>query len=167
MNSIPYSGSIRICTAAIPSPYPTKLLFRSTRLPLMGLPKRLALDLNCSVDFWPPLIGPGSFVFLELFSCWSDGPTERRTKRSRESGNVIESHSDLGPFMMMMMDQDFSYRKCQVGFEPTSFGFEVHCAIPHAYPMVVKYMTRWVSTSGTVDSNLKSETQTGAKILWI
>ncbi|GFQ87716.1 hypothetical protein TNCT_659471 [Trichonephila clavata] len=69
----------------------------------MGLPKRLALDLNCSVDFWPPLIGPGSFVFLELFSCWSNGPTERRTKRSRESGNVIESHSDLGPFMMMMM----------------------------------------------------------------
>ncbi|GFU54970.1 hypothetical protein NPIL_505001 [Nephila pilipes] len=47
------------------------------RLPLMGLPKRPALDLNCSVDFWPPLIGPGSFVFLELFSCWANGPTER------------------------------------------------------------------------------------------
>ncbi|GFS88850.1 hypothetical protein TNCV_3569501 [Trichonephila clavipes] len=38
---------------------------------------------------------------------------------------------------------------------------------PHAYTMGVKYMTGWVSTSGTVGSNLKFETQTGAKILWI
>ncbi|GFV18167.1 hypothetical protein TNCV_169701 [Trichonephila clavipes] len=37
----------------------------------------------------------------------------------------------------------------------------------HDYPMGVKYMTGWVSTSETVVSNLKSETQTGAKILWI
>ncbi|GFX14365.1 hypothetical protein TNCV_1768591 [Trichonephila clavipes] len=36
---------------------------------------------------------------------------------------------------------------------------------PHAYPMGVKYMTGWFSTSGAVGSNLKSETQTGAKIL--
>ncbi|GFY33883.1 transposable element Tcb1 transposase [Trichonephila clavipes] len=38
---------------------------------------------------------------------------------------------------------------------------------PQAYTMGVKYMTGWVSTSGTIGSNLKSETQTGAKILWI
>ncbi|GFV56095.1 hypothetical protein TNCV_935491 [Trichonephila clavipes] len=38
---------------------------------------------------------------------------------------------------------------------------------PHAYAMGVKYMTGWVSMSGTVGSNLKSETQTAAKILWI
>ncbi|GFX56076.1 hypothetical protein TNCV_1953961 [Trichonephila clavipes] len=35
----------------------------------------------------------------------------------------------------------------------------------HAFPMGVKYMTGWVSLSGTVGSNLKSKTQTGAKIL--
>ncbi|GFY39896.1 hypothetical protein TNIN_213651 [Trichonephila inaurata madagascariensis] len=55
MNSIPYSGSIRIRTAQpILSPYPTKLLFRSTRLPLMGLPKRL----TC----------PGSQLFRRLLA---------------------------------------------------------------------------------------------------
>ncbi|GFV23407.1 uncharacterized protein TNCV_4781191 [Trichonephila clavipes] len=36
---------------------------------------------------------------------------------------------------------------------------------PHAYTMGVKYRTGWVSTSGTVGSNLKSETRTRAKIL--
>ncbi|GFY05262.1 transposable element Tcb2 transposase [Trichonephila clavipes] len=38
---------------------------------------------------------------------------------------------------------------------------------PHAYTTRVKYITGWVSTNGTVGSNLKSDTQTGAKILWI
>ncbi|GFU84709.1 hypothetical protein TNCV_2126501 [Trichonephila clavipes] len=38
-------------------------------------------------------------------------------------------------------------------------------SLPHAYPMGVKYMTGWVSASGTVGSNIKSETQIGAKIL--
>ncbi|GFW86786.1 hypothetical protein TNCV_2809411 [Trichonephila clavipes] len=38
---------------------------------------------------------------------------------------------------------------------------------PHAYTMGFKYMTGWVSMSGTVGSNLKSETQTEAMILWI
>ncbi|GFV12098.1 hypothetical protein TNCV_3814001 [Trichonephila clavipes] len=33
------------------------------------------------------------------------------------------------------------------------------------YTMGIKEMTGWVSTSGTVGSNLKSETQAGAKIL--
>ncbi|GFW53523.1 hypothetical protein TNCV_4814291 [Trichonephila clavipes] len=47
-------------------------------------------------------------------------------------------------------------------------GDQFHCLSPHhANTMGVKYMTGWVSTSGTVGSNLLSETQTGAKILWI
>ncbi|GFV44948.1 hypothetical protein TNCV_1716961 [Trichonephila clavipes] len=36
---------------------------------------------------------------------------------------------------------------------------------PHAYTMGMKQMTGWVSTNGTLGSNLKSQTRTGAKIL--
>ncbi|GFU15417.1 hypothetical protein TNCV_2700171 [Trichonephila clavipes] len=36
---------------------------------------------------------------------------------------------------------------------------------PHAYTMGMKQMTGWVSRSGAHGSNLKSGTQTGAKIL--
>ncbi|GFT92576.1 hypothetical protein TNCV_1480701 [Trichonephila clavipes] len=44
-------------------------------------------------------------------------------------------------------------------------GGYVHCLIPpHAYTMGVKYMSGWILTSETVGSNLKSETQTGAKL---
>ncbi|GFX01404.1 hypothetical protein TNCV_1863791 [Trichonephila clavipes] len=61
---------------------------------------------------------------------------------------------------------------CELYVELAPSGAPPHRAFPclsppHAYTMGVKYMTGWVSTSGTVGSNLKSETQTGAKILWI